>query len=481
MKLIGIIIALLWITTAAHAEKVEGYVFVDTNNNGKLDNGEAGIPGVWISNQRDFVQSDNNGFYEIEKLENKLVYVVKPATYSVKDYYCPINETVKNFALIPKQKKDTFEILVVGDPQMRIEQTLYAFQEDIVTEMLNYNPEFSIILGDIADNDLTMYAAAKNIVNTLPYAVFPVLGNHDVNYRVASADQEADVFQQWWGPDYYTFNEGDVHFVVLNNILYKGWDMNNNRQGDYFGGISDIQYEWLKKDLSLLQKEQLVVLCMHIPLLERYTYPAEIRRIFSLLEQHNHILALSGHLHTIENYFFDAKTEWKYPQTFQNITVGAACGGWWCGPMDERGLPVSTCTDGSPNGYFKFSFIGNKYSYDFIPANHRVDFQMRIVYDENKELLYTNVFSATASAIVKVILEDGRELMMENVKERDPFILSTYKQRYNYDNWQPKVEETRHLWKLPLPDLGSGVHRLTVVATDVDGKQYVGYKLIKIE
>jgi hypothetical protein len=34
---------------------------------------------------------------------------------------------------------------------------------------------------------------------------------------------------------------------------------------------------------------------------------------------------------------------------------------------------------------------------------------------------------------------------------------------------------------LSLPDLGSGVHRLTVVATDVDGKQYVGYKLIKIE
>ena len=110
MKLVSIIITLLWMTTAACAEKVEGYVFVDTNNNGKLDNGEAGIPGVWISNQRDFVQSDNNGFYEIEKLENKLVYVVKPATYSVKDYYCPINETVKNFALIPKQKKDTFEI-----------------------------------------------------------------------------------------------------------------------------------------------------------------------------------------------------------------------------------------------------------------------------------------------------------------------------------------------------------------------------------
>ena len=131
--------------------------------------------------------------------------------------------------------------------------------------------------------------------------------------------------------------------------------------------------------------------------------------------------------------------------------------------------------------YFKFSFIGNKYSYDFIPANHRTDFQMRIVYDENKELLYTNVFSATVNAVVKVILEDGRELVMENVKERDPFILSTYKQRYNYDNWQPKVEETQHLWKLPLPDLGKGVHRLTIVVTDSDSKQYVGYKLIKTE
>lgn len=53
MKLISIIITLLWITTAVHAEKIEGYVFADTNNNGKLDNGELGISGVWISNQRD--------------------------------------------------------------------------------------------------------------------------------------------------------------------------------------------------------------------------------------------------------------------------------------------------------------------------------------------------------------------------------------------------------------------------------------------
>lgn len=468
------------------AHNVEGFVFLDKNKNGMLDKTEKGISGIWVSNQKDLVQTDMNGFYRIESIENKAVYVVRPSGYSIEKYYADAEELSDfkhNFPLVEKAVHANFDILVVGDPQMRTVASLEAFKEDIVEEMLYYNPEFAMVLGDIADNDLSMYPYAGSIMDALPYPVYKVFGNHDVNYRASSVENQSDKFVSFFGPDYYSFNEGNVHFIVLDNIRYQGWNMKEDKQGSYFGGLSDVQYEWLKKDLEIVPSDDLIVLAMHIPLLEQYTHKEEIQRIFNLLKNKKNVLSLSGHLHAIENYFFNESTNWSFNHPFQNITVGAACGGWWCGPMDERGLPVSTCMDGSPNGYYQLSFSGNKYDYQFIPANHRADFQMRITFDESSKQLYANVFSATKHARVSVSINGGDSVVMKNTCENDPFINRTYPSRSNFDNWSPGKMLTSHLWKttLRLEQLPKGIHRMDVTVEDVDGKRYNGHKLITVK
>lgn len=495
---IYISILVLWFPLLLLAQSnyvLKGYVFNDTNANGIKDAGESGISGILVSNQEQIVATDKDGLFEIATVSNPYVYVVKPNNYNLSrkgQFYIDASQTdgVYNFALIPKAVSSVFSTLMVGDPQMRGEKPLRAFRDDIVTEMFNYDVDFACFLGDIADNDLSIYPQELGFVNRLPYPVFHVFGNHDIDEQAESATTAADIFKRSYGPDYYSFNEGDVHFVVLNNVLYNGWNKSTAKRGEYFGGLTDTQYQWLKSDIEHAEKDKLIVVLSHIPFLQQYTYSKEISRLFSLIEDRPNLLALSGHLHYIQNYFFDKSTLWNSSASFQGMTIGAACGGWWTGPIDERGLPVSTCVDGSPNGYYRFTFEGNKYRYEFIPADHRPDFQVRITLSSdtlrNNHLdevyVSVNVFTATPKATVKVFIDDREPMLAENYTGKDLFIAQTYDLRYNYDNWRPKQEDTDHLWKINLPtDLSAGCHSVRVEATDVNGYVYKGYKLFEIQ
>lgn len=494
-----VLLALICSTSVSAKDVLVGYVFEDLNANGVMDAGEKGIGGILVSNQEDIVVTDISGKYEISTKKNQYIYVIKPANYAFStnvdnnwSFYVNVAQTNRthNFGLTSKEVTSNFSTLMVGDPQMRGEKPINAFKEDIVTEMMHYDVDFACFLGDIADNDLSIYEQEKDIVRQLPYPTFHLFGNHDINEKASTALNASDVFKRSYGPDYYSFNEGDVHFIALNNVLYNGWNKTDNKRGNYFGGLTDRQFNWLKSDLEYVSKDKLIVIMSHIPFLQEYCYPQEIQRLFLLLEGRPHLLALSGHLHYIENCFFRKNTYWNSTVPFQSITIGAACGGWWTGPMDERGLPVSTSVDGSPNGYYKLDFEGNTYKYSFVPANHRTDFQMRITVSSetldsgklNNEYLSINIFSATPDAAVKVIIDGREEQMATNYTGKDLFIQNTYDQRYNFDNWQPEIQETKHLWKISLPrGLSLGNHRIKVVATDIDGNEYVGYKIIEIK
>ncbi|MFT3902646.1 MAG: calcineurin-like phosphoesterase family protein [Niabella sp.] len=493
-----IAIALCFSAAFAHAAEVEGYVFTDLNKNGIRDKGEKGLPGISVSDQKTIVVTNSDGKYRINTAPGSFIFVIKPSAYDfsgtrANDYgFYKKAETGHpvDFALVPKKLKTKFTALMVGDPQMRGEKPLNAFQEDIVGELLYNKADFACILGDIADNDLSVYPREKEMIAQLPYPVYHVFGNHDIDEQAATAKEASGIFSKYYGPDYFSFNEGNVHFVVLNNVVYHGWNKEGNKRGDYFGGLPEEQYKWLEKDLQQVSNDKLVVIMSHIPFLEKYTDKASITRLFSLLEKRSNLLLLSGHLHYVENQFLNKDSYWNGKQPVQSLTVGAACGSWWTRPLDERGLPVATCIDGAPNGYFRLDFDGNKYNYHLVPANHRADFQMRIMLSSDSlkagalsgEFLSVNIFAASAQAKVSVQIDEAAPVRAYNYTGNDLFIQSTYNLRYNFDNWRPKLQPTSHLWKLELPQaLNPGTHKVKVTATDVDGKKYEGFKLINIK
>lgn len=514
---------ILFLITCSSAQGViKGTVFSDVNRNGMLDADEKGIAGVVVSNQMQAVQTDKDGRYVLPAKDRMIVFVTKPAGYDVplnpqnipQFYYIhqpqgspdglnfpAISPTgalpsALNFALYKTEKRDEFNALITGDPQMRNSEEVGYFRDDILAKMIGRDAAFYLALGDIAADNLDVYPAYKKALALIGIPAYHVLGNHDENYRVASDEFANETFKSHFGPENYSFNYGRVHFVVLDVIQYSGWNKDKNAQGSYRGFLSAAQLIWLENDLRLVPQDHLIVFCNHIPF---YTYsgPNEesvnvVNRteLFKLLKGRNYLLDLSAHLHVIEHFTFDSKAGWTESSPFYSINPGAGCGSWWSGPKDDRGIPISHCMDGAPNGFYLFTFKGNDFSYQFIPAKYDDDFQMRITSSTefitaeqaDSIQIIANIFTADQQSRVFVQVDDGARRLMTRQTMKDPF-MTAYMKKYRdkHPSWLSSEVESLHIWMSNLPNgLTSGGHIVRVSAVDSRGKTYSGVRLFQI-
>ena len=113
-------------------------------------------------------------------------------------------------------------------------------------------------LGDLVNNNLNLFPAIKQMMELLPVQSWTVIGNHDRDADSIRINQTFS-YNTAFGSATYAFNEGNVHFIVLNNVYGKG-------TRSYVGKISDSQLRFVSNDLKLVPKNAQIVLCMHIPL-----------------------------------------------------------------------------------------------------------------------------------------------------------------------------------------------------------------------
>ncbi|GHV23688.1 hypothetical protein FACS1894174_09730 [Bacteroidia bacterium] len=171
-------------------------------------------------------------------------------------------------------------------------------------------------------------------------------------------------FEENFGPAYYSFNRGKVHYVVLDDVFFTGKEYSS------IGYLDEIQLNWLEQDLSLVPEGSTVVVALHIP-----TYSREARRgefakeeinkvlqnrriLYKMLESYNaHIL--SGHEHYNENYILGNRL-------FEHVHA-ALCGIFWQAPYNS---------DGTPLGYGVYEFDGAdvKWYYKAAGKDKRVQF-----------------------------------------------------------------------------------------------------------
>ena len=182
--------------------------------------------------------------------------------------------------------------------------------------------------------------------------LYPVIGNHDLVAAVPedgtpAAKDPRTIYRLKMGLDrtYYSFNAVGYHFVILDSVQI------TSDEDKYQGEIWPEELEWLKQDLSRVERGTPIVLVTHIPLLSFFyaatkgaTFAAKKNRVvvnnyevLRILEDHNVILVLQGHLHAKELLM------WR-ETTF--IVGGAICGKWWRGPWHgtEEGFNVLTLT-----------------------------------------------------------------------------------------------------------------------------------------
>src|SRR4030043_1897424 len=304
---------------------VKGIVFEDKNKNLQYDADEKGIPGLLVSNQRDVIKTDKDGRYELPVDQKEtIVFVVKPAGYLL-----PLNENnlpqfyyihkpegspelkypgipptgllpeEVNFPLFQTSTADTFDVIVMADPQPLVAGDLNFVRDDIVAELAGIKALFGIVLGDIVWDNLSLYDHYIRIMSVLDKPFYYAAGNHDVNYDPNTNHHSLETFNLFFGPENYAFEYGKVSFIVLNSV---GWieDKSDKPWNNYIGRIDEQQLQWMKNYLQYVPDDRLIVLCMHIPILS-YAEPDERSNItnrgeiFELLKDRRHLLNINGH------------------------------------------------------------------------------------------------------------------------------------------------------------------------------------------
>jgi hypothetical protein len=480
-----------------------GLVFDDANGNGMRDRGEAGIPEVRVSNGHEVVRTDEAGRYELPVGDDTIIFVIKPRGWMTRvdglnlPRFCYVHKPngspeLKHpgvaptgplpgsidFPLTKRDEPDTFRVIVFGDTQTRTSTDVNYLEHDVLEEVIGCQEAagrgaaFGISLGDIVYDFLDVFDPVNRAVAHVGVPFYNVMGNHDTNQDTGDDRFSDETWERVYGPPYYSFDYGPVHFVVLDDIV-RYWD-DEEDESRYRAGLGGRQLEFVKNDLALVPKEQLVVVCMHIPV----TQLAEREALFRIMAEHPHCISFSGHSHIQRHMFLDETDGWPGDKPHHHVNFGTACGYWWHGDPDELGIPHATMADGTPNGWWTVTFDGNACSIVFKAARRPADYQMNVYAPEeiaaanvaNTEIL-VNVFAGSERSTVEMHVGKGPWIKMEKVSREDPAIAAL-----GY------ASKCTHMWQANLPPgLTPGTHLIEVRTTDMFGQTYTGRRLIRVK
>lgn len=486
-----------------------GIVFDDRDGNGIRGQGEPGLSGIRVSNGQDIVLTDRNGRWTLPVTEDIIFFVIKPRGWMTplndrhlpQFYYVhkpngsptlrfggvtptgPLPRSI-DFALRRQEEPSKFKALFFGDTQPRDAREVDYLTHDVIEPIVGKtDAAFGVTLGDIVFDDLSLFDRLNAAVALIGIPWYNVLGNHDINYDAKSREESDETFERVYGPSYYSFEYGPTHFVVLNDVHWH--PATDAAPGRYTGGFGEKQLAWLRKDLAMVPKSQLVVLMMHIPLHDTTDKEA----VFRILEDRPYALSVSAHTHYLEHFFYTEEQGWKGPEPHHHVVNVTTCGSWWQGSPDERGIPHTTMRDGAPNGYSLFTFDGNQYSIEFRAAGRSEEYQMNIYAPDNQSkgesaLVKANVFGGNEKTVVHMRVDDGEWQPMKQVRKPDPAYEEAYRREAGIASpyrRSPLPMLSPHLWEAMTPDtLEIGPHRIEVRARDMFGQEYRHVRLMHV-
>ena len=208
---------------------------------------------------------------------------------------------------------NTYKALIFPDSQ----SAKYKAWEDVAMPawQRNRDAQFFITMGDLVDNGEHAYQWNEWFTRIGPMIIripaAPVMGNHEtytMDWKVRMPQAYLHYFQLPEGTQasyknqFYSFDYGDVHYVVLNTQMREMEEFQPNLLQD--------QLAWFKADMEKTRKKWKVVL-MHKDVL-RYGFltrktpreegvSEEGKTFMPLFDKYNVDAVLTAHLHTYRN------------------------------------------------------------------------------------------------------------------------------------------------------------------------------------
>lgn len=176
----------------------------------------------------------------------------------------------------------------------------------------NQDAQFFINMGDLVDNGQDHYQwnawfdVVGDMIARIP--VVPLLGNHetyDKDWKVRMPEAYLHLFalpridREKYQNQFYSFDYGDVHFVVLNT--------QSQELADFEPSLDEDEVAWFKEDMAKTTKKWKVVLMHKDPLQYGFAnrpepreegFSPEGRLWMPLFDQYGVDAVLSAHLHT---------------------------------------------------------------------------------------------------------------------------------------------------------------------------------------
>lgn len=330
-----------------------------------------GIPGVVVSDGYNCVKTDASGAYSLEaRAVARTVQITVPAAYEIPldskgrpAFWQKITPgTRADFSLTPRTYSGSrFSLVFVSDAHVQNASHLAQFRtalQDIqnTVNTIGEGPVAGIALGDqlwdnmaMADDVIREYSSLTRAGSTLPFLY--VIGNHDHQSGAGDDDYHAtQYYVDHFGPTEYSFDIGNAHIIVADNIDYSGSDAAGS------GGFNKINYKerfsgetfhWVKEDVANVadKRNKIAIFCTHSPF---YNSPGNGEGVKSLLYAFNEVHLFSGHIHNLTNYYMLGNKA-AGGRTLVEHNIQSLCGMWWLGGISPNGTPA---------GYGVYTFEG---------------------------------------------------------------------------------------------------------------------------
>ncbi|RYD86087.1 MAG: metallophosphoesterase, partial [Sphingobacteriales bacterium] len=346
------------------------------------------VASVAVTDGVNITLTDKSGNYQL--LSNKtaqFVYISIPAGYAiphnkgVAHFYKPIEHKASsftaNFQLDRLEKSDKDHVFVVwADPQIISKKDAQALIDrpapDLRDLVANY-PAGTLVhavgCGDLVWDHFELIDDYRQAVSITGVPFFNVIGNHDMDLNARTDDYSANTFKENFGPTYYSFNRGNIHYVMLDDVFFIG------TAKKYIGYLTETQLQWLEQDLKHVTAGSTVVVSLHIPtntgaMRREKAKQEELGGTVSNREQLYKILApykvhiMSGHTHMNE--------KWENGNITEHVH-GTICGAWWTG---------SICGDGTPCGYGVYSVNGTDLKWHYKSVGQNKDYQFSVTVND---------------------------------------------------------------------------------------------------
>ncbi len=491
--------------------------------------GGVGIADVVVSDGYEVVKTDAEGVYYLASNKRTgYVFVSIPGNHEMQmlqgnlpQFYRYLNANpnivdTRDFEL-KAVNNDNHVVLSLADMHLaNRNEDLKQFQEGFMTDANQQIAQYqalgkkvyALTLGDLTwetywySNNFMLPEYVKEMAK-LNAPVYNTIGNHDNDPYFASDWLSENTYRRILGPTYYSFNIGQVHYIVLDNIEYlnTGGAVGTIGSRNYNAKLAEQQLRWLEKDLATVDASTPIVLATHIQLhnapASNGTLPgyrmSNGQQLVDLLARFAEVHVWTGHTHV--NYHVARSDH------FMEHNTAAICATWWwtgrSGYANNHIAP-----DGSPGGYGIWQMDGKKLSWQYKAIGFAKDYQFR-AYDlnnvhitaanyapnansEHQRLVEQYAFDfAKANKRNEVLInvwgydpkwsvavsENGLPLAVQRVSSYDPLHIISYGMKRLNVNAVPTFDASNssHMFKVQASSPSS---TLLIQVTDRFGKQY---------